>query len=217
MKQIDISKSGREEHFKQFKAFSNSTYSCNVEMDITKLLNYSKANNQSSFINLLYIILKAMNETEEMKMRLVDDKPVLFERVNSAFAVMSNYGKYKNARQKYYDDYKRFYNECKEVIEEAKKITPETKVVESAEGIVDDIYFTCLPWIAYTQMTHPIPDNHSSQCIPRVCWGKYFERDGKTFTNLNITVSHIFVDGYPLSQTFIKIQNMLETIENYLI
>lgn len=58
--------------------------------------------------------------------------------------------------------------------------------------------------------------NKASQCIPRICWGKYIEKDGKYELTLNITVSHIFVDGFPLSRTFNKIQELLDNVEEIL-
>ena len=66
-------------------------------------------------------------------------------------------------------------------------------------------------------MTHPLCDNNyeSSSC-PRICWDKYREENGKIVMMLNITVSHCFVDGYPLSLAFKNIQQAFNNIENEL-
>ena len=84
------------------------------------------------------------------------------------------------------------------------------------QNCYNEYYITCVPWVDFTQFTHPIPDDKSSQCIPRICWGKYVEQDGKYELTLNITVSHIFVDGYPLAQTFNKIQELLNNVDEIL-
>lgn len=39
-------------------------------------------------------------------------------------------------------------------------------------------------------MSHPIPDSLESQCIPRICWGKFVKNNEKYELTLNITVSH---------------------------
>ncbi len=65
-------------------------------------------------------------------------------------------------------------------------------------------------------MTHPIPQDKNAQTIPWICWWKYFERNGKLIMNLNIIVSRIFVDGYPLSKTFLKIQEYFDNPKNNL-
>ena len=46
--------------------------------------------------------------------------------------------------------------------------------------------------------------------MPRICWGKYVEQNEKYQLTLNITVSHILVDGYPLAKAFNKIQELLD-------
>ena len=53
-----------------------------------------------------------------------------------------------------------------------------------------------------------------SQTVPRICWGKYINNNGKYEMTLNITVSHVFVDGLHISKAFNKIQELLnETAE----
>ena len=65
-------------------------------------------------------------------------------------------------------------------------------------------------------MTHPIPDDKASQCVPRICWGKYTENNGRYELTLNITVSHMFVDGYPLANVFNNIQDLLDRVNEVL-
>ncbi len=215
MKKMDMS-GVREKTYNWFKTFSNSTYSCNVVMDVTKLIKYTKEHNESFFTNLLYIVVKGLNSIDEMRMRLVDEEPVIFEEINPAFTVMTKTGTFENVRFKNISDYKEFYKIAHEKIDKAKNQIEIEKEEYNPKNCYDEYYITCLPWVEFTQLTHPIPDDKSSQCIPRICWGKYYEENGKYKMNLNITVSHIFVDGYPLSKTFIKIQELLDKVDEIL-
>lgn len=210
MVEVDISKWGREKTYNWFKTFSNSTYSCNVVMDVTELVKYVKKNKQSFFIDLLYIVCKGLNSIDEMRMRLVDDKVVLYEDINPAFTVLTDSGLFENVRFKNVDNFKDFYKIAKEKIDNAKREVVLEDSNYNPDNCYDEYYITCLPWVNFTQLTHPIPDDISSQCIPRICWGKYVEEDGRFKLTLNICVSHILVDGYPLSKTFIKIQELLD-------
>lgn len=215
--QIDMSKTTREGTYKWFKSFSNTTYGINAELDITKLLTLSKKRGDSFFINMLYIVTRGVNSIDEMRIRLVGDQPVKYKEVHPGITVMTEAGTYENANLKYYEDYKTFYQEAKKIIDETKRHTQPIKRDYNPKNTWDDVYITCLPWLSFTQMTHPIPDCKSSQSIPRLCWGKYYQNGEKTMITLNITVSHMFVDGYPLSQTFIEIQKLLDEAEKYLI
>ncbi len=216
MKYIDIEKTNRKNTYEWFKSFRNSTYGANVDIDITKVVHLSKQRRQSFYANMLYLVMKALNSVDEMKMRLVDNKPILFDKVNAAITIMTDSGNFENGRIKYNENYLTFYDECRKVIETTKCHTNESEVKYNPDNIYDEIYLTCLPWISYTSMSHPIPDNQASQCIPRICWGKYFSREDRILVNLNITVSHIFVDGLPLSNAFNKIQEFCNNAENLL-
>jgi len=216
MKEIDIKNWNRINNYNFFKTFSNTTYSCNVVMDVTKLVKHVKKQNESFFIDLLYIVLKGLNSIEEMRMRLVDDKPVIFDDINPAYTVMTEAGTYENVRHKNNKDFKTFYNIAKEIIEKAKVNLKIEEQDYNPENCYDEYYITCIPWVNFTQIAHPIPDDIHSQCIPRVCWGKYVEKDGKYELTLNITVSHLFVDGNPLAKTFNTIQELLNNAEEIL-
>lgn len=216
MKEVDIKNTDRENTYNWFKNFSNSTYSCNVVMDLTTLINYVKNNDKSFFITLLYIVVRGLNCIDEMRMRLVNDKPVIYDEINPAITVMTKTGTFENVRFKNNINYNEFHKVAQEKIEKAKNQEKIESEDYNPDNCYDEYYITCLPWVEFTQLTHPIPDDKSSQCIPRICWGKYYEENGKYKINLNITVSHIFVDGYPLSRVFIKIQDMLDNIEEYL-
>ncbi len=216
MKELDFNNSERKKTYDWFKTFSNSTCSMNVKMDVTNLIKHVKDKKESFFIDLLYIVVNGLNSIDEMRMRLVDDKPVIFSDINPAFTVMTELGTFENVRFKNCHTFKEFYEIAHTKIEEVKKQSHIRKENYNPENCYDDYYITCTPWVDFTQVTHPIPDNQSSQCIPRICWGKYTENNGKYELMLNITVSHIFVDGFPLSQAFIKIQELLDNANQVL-
>ena len=217
MKELDFNNSERYNTYSWFKSFSNSTYGVNVKLDVTKLVKLTKERKESFFINMLFIIMKGLNNTPEMRMRLINDKPYIFDDINPAFTVMTKAGTFENVRFKNITDYKEFYKVAKEHVEEAKNKEKIIKNDYNPNNTFDEYYITCTPWLDFVSLTHPIPDDKSSQTVPRICWGKFVENNNIFELTLNITVSHIFVDGYPLSQTFIKIQELLDNAENILL
>ncbi|MGE5455949.1 MAG: CatA-like O-acetyltransferase [Ignavibacteriales bacterium] len=216
MKKINVVNWERKKQYEWFKDFSNPCYDVNVRMDVTKLVEHTKKNNQSFFINMLYIVVKGLNSVEEMKMRLVDGEPVVYDYINPAYTVLTNSGTFENVRHQNYEDYKEFYSVASTSINNAKEQLKTTEENYNPENCWDEYYITCLPWLDFSHVSHPMPDNKSSQSIPRICWGKYTNNNGKYELTLNITVSHLFVDGYPLSKTFIKIQELLDDAQNIL-
>lgn len=216
MKEIDILNWDRFKTYEWFKDFSNSTYGMNVRMDVTRLVKHAKDNNESFFIDLLYIVVKGLNSIDEMRMRLVNNKPVIFDDINPAFTVMTKAGTFENVRHENKNSFKEFYEISKINIEAAKEQLEIKKENYNPENCYNEYYITCTPWVDFINTSHPIPDDKASQCIPRICWGKYKENNGKYELTLNITVSHIFVDGFPLAKAFNKIQEYLDNVDEIL-
>ena len=209
----------KKEEFKKikqynwFRTFANPCYGFDVKMDVTKVVEYSKKTKTSFFANILYLITIGLSSIEEMRIREVNGEIRLYDRINPTFTVMTKTGIYENAGFKMIDDYQGFYNKALEVLEKVKN-QDFVKETFNDDVLFDDYYMTCIPWLSIESMTHSLCDNNfeSSSC-PRICWDKYREEDGKYVMSLNITVSHCFVDGYPLSCAFKNIQNNFDNLE----
>lgn len=215
MKEIDLKKWNRYKQYKWFSTFRDSTYGITKEIDITDLVRYVKTENKSFFVSFLYILMKGLNSVEEMKIRYVNGKVVIHDDINPAYTVMTESGTFENIVSENYSNFQKFYEETKKDLDNAKKLT---KVKESYNDskLFNEYYITCVPWIDFNGLTHPIPDDKESQVVPRICFGKYHQVADRYKMMLNITVSHEFVDGYPLSQVFINTQNFLDNIDNIL-
>lgn len=217
MKEINIENWDRKKQYDWFINFSNPCFALDVRMDVTKLVEYKKENNLSFFICMLYIVVKALNNFDFMRMRLVDGKPVLFDDINPAYTVMTDGGIFENVRHENYKNFYDFYEVANNVIENSKRQIKTTDENYNPENCWNEYYITCLPWLDFLHMAHPMPDDKSSLSIPRICWGKFIKNNEKYELTLNITANHLFVDGYPLSKVFNTIQEMLNDVENVLI
>lgn len=217
MKKIDISTWNRKSTYEWFKTFSNACYGFDVEMDITNLVKITKERNQSFFINFLYIVTRGLNEIEEMRTRIVNDEIIVYDTINPTYTVMTTENYFVNGGHKMSNDYPTFYSRAQTELERRKNPEIAQKEEFNDSSTYEDYYITCVPWVSYKGMTHPIPDNNiSSQSVPRVCWNKYYKVEDRIKVLLNITVSHVICDGYPLSKTFNTIQTMLDHVEDYL-
>ena len=215
MREIDLKNWNRYKQYTWFHTFRDATYGVNSLLDVTDLVKYVKENNKSFFVCFLYILMKGLNSVDEMRIRYVDGKVVIHDMVYPAYTVMTEAGTFENVRSDNPENFKDFYDVVKRDVENAKKLK---KVKDSYNDsmIYDEYYITCLPWLDFSGLTHPIPDDKASQTVPRICFGKYHLEADRYKMMLNIVVSHEFVDGYPLSQVFINIQNMLDNINDIL-
>lgn len=206
----------KRKQYDWFKTFANPCYGFDVKMDVTKVVEYSKKTNTSFFINVLYLVTTGMSMIEEMRIREVKGEIRLYDKINPTFTVMTDLGIYENSGFEMIDDYQGFYNKAKEVIEKVKYQTF-IKDTYNDSNLFNDYYITCIPWLSLEGMTHPLCDNNfESSSVPRICWDKYRLENDKYIMLLNITVSHCFVDGYPLSKAFEAIQENFNNIEKIL-
>lgn len=215
-KVIDVNTWERKKQFTWFNSFTNPCYGFNVEIDVTEVLNYSHETKTSFFINYLFLMMKGLNETLEMRLRIVDGEVRLYDVIDPTYTIMTKTGIYENAGSKMYDDYHKFYNAAHKEIESVKnqKTVKDSFNSDEEYGLY---YITCIPWISYNSMTHPIPiGNINSLSVPRICWDKYREIDNRFKVNLNITVSHALVDGFALSKAFQNIQDKLNKARDIL-
>lgn len=210
---IDVNTWKRKEKYKWFNSFTNPCYGFDVDIDVTNIVKYSKDTKTSFFINFLYILTISLNSIEEMRYRIVNDEVRLYNTINPTYTVLKNDFDFANGGIDMVDDYKEFYKRCKDNIEKLKK--EELKEGYNTNIDFNDYYITCLPWLDYSSMSHPIPDNKESQSVPRICWSKYIFNNDKYTMKLNITVSHALVDGYALSKTFNKVKENCDIANDF--
>ena len=144
--------------------------------------------------------MRSLNSIDELRLRYVDGEVRQYELIHPTYTVMTNASVFENCKNQMEDNYQDFYKNCHKTIEQTKhQITVNDGYNDSQN--YDVYYITCLPWLSYTAMTHPIPENDKESCsVPRICFGKYTEKNGQFILSFNLTVSHALVDGYPCSK-----------------
>lgn len=203
--------------YNYFKTFDDPTYGFNVKIDVTNLVKYKNEKKISFFIPFLYLTTLAMNNIYEFHLREINNEIVYFETINPTYTVIGNNGVYYNTRNDLRDSFKVFYKETRKNIDLIKNKTDIDLVYNDEDYAV--YYMTCVPTISILGMNHPTPSkNYTSSSVPRVLWDKYYldKNDNHYYLTLNITVSHCFIDGYPLSAAFIKLNEMLNNLDKYL-
>ncbi|MDD3170917.1 MAG: CatA-like O-acetyltransferase [Bacilli bacterium] len=214
MKIIDIKTWKGRKHYEWFKEYKVPYYNVTMRLDITKFYNYIKKEGYSFFIPLMYIVNIALNEIEEFRLRIRGEEVILYDELSPAYTIMTDDGIFDNCENEFVKDFKEYYHLAKEAIIRGKKGIDDEKKYNDPNRL-DQLYFTCLPWIDFLSVTHPMTDDNNS-CIPRIIWGKYTKKDENVEITMGIQVNHALVDGKPLCDGFNKIQEFLNEPERYL-
>lgn len=210
---IDITNWKGRKHFEWFKQYPQHYYNITKQIDVSALVSYLNTHSLnilnekckvSFFIAFLYLVTKSLNSIEEMRLRMENGHVVLYDVIDPAYTVMTNSGIFDNCDNKYYDDFKTFYQETRNAIDKVKNHFDEEKSYNDL-SFFGQYYMTCIPWIDFSGLIHPMPSDESSY-VPRICWSKYYLQGNKYMIGLNIQVSHAFVDGYPLAKAFLEVE-----------
>lgn len=211
MKYIDIENWKRKDHFNYFKQLNYPHFNICGNLDITSFYKYIKENKIPFFISVLYVSTKAANSIKEFKFRIKEDNVIEHETVSPSFTVMTEGEVFSFCTSNFIDDFKKFKNNTLNQIEKVKNNIS----IEDEPGRDDLLYITSIPWISFTNITHPIQMNPVDS-IPRISWGKYFEEGGKIKLPLSVQAHHALVDGIHVGQFFNTFQEILDNPVNYI-
>ena len=206
VKKIDLNSWARKSHYDWFSAFADPSLAMDVKMDVTEVLAYCKEKGYSSFAVVMYIICECINDNDAFRLRVLDGEIWQIDKANVAYTIMVNESRFVNCRAKMG---KGFASYLADVKANQEKYAGSNYIQEEFNDltIIDDIYCSCVPWLNFLSIHQPIPDHiPESKCIPRACWGKYYEEGGRKYMTLNITADHSLIDGLDMSNVFIAIQ-----------
>lgn len=212
MKYIDIDNWRRKDHYNYFKQLDYPHFNICGNIDITKHYRYIKENEIPFFISVLYAATKTANEIKEFRFRIREDKLVEHEAVSPSFTVMTDDEVFSFCTAKFLDRYSDFKDNALAEIEKVKNNVN----IEDEPGRDDLLYITSIPWISFTNITHPIQMNPVDS-IPRISWGKYFEENGKFKLPFSVQAHHALVDGMHVGQYFKIIQETFDNPEKHLL
>ena len=176
-----------------------------LEVDVTNFYKKIKAQNLSFTLSMVYAVCKCANDIENFRYRFLDDKIVLFDKIDTAFTLLDkNTELFKVVNLP-------FVENLQDYVELAKKISDAQKEYFTAP-LGNDI-FQCSPmnFLTYTHISHTISGKKDIS-TPIFDWGKFREVEGKLFMPLSVQVHHSFVDGVHIGKFAEKLKKYLDEL-----
>lgn len=207
MRVIDIDQWERKEHFQFFQSRRNPCLSVTAPVSVENLLAFRKrcAGTKPRLSDCLYYaIMQSANSVPELRLRLVDLRPVEFATVDAGFTyVPQGASLHANCVAGYDADFPRFVAAV-EAARAAADVRP-TLTPAGAEG-QGLIYMSNLPDVAFTALSNPWGDPWLDS-VPRVVFGQI---DPESLTlPVALEVLHSFVDGRHVSLFYERLETVL--------
>ncbi len=210
MKIIDQTTWKRRSHFEYFNAFDYPEFNIVAEVDATALLAFCKDRGLSVFLATVYLLTRAANEVPELRTRVRDGNQVVeHDLVHPAFTIMNDDELFNFCTTTLHPDSRLFFEDARRQIEATKQ---KRELVEDEPGRDDLLFMTCIPWVAFTGLQHPIRlgGNHS---VPKLAWGKITRAGGRSAVSVGLQAHHGLCDGVHAGRFFEHLQRAMESPE----
>ncbi|MFD2873207.1 CatA-like O-acetyltransferase [Mucilaginibacter ximonensis] len=204
-KLINLNAWNRKDHFNLFSKFEEPFWGAVISIDCTQGYKNAKTKSQSFFLYYLYRALKAANEVENFRYRIIKGEVYLYDQVNVATTVNRPDETFGFAYFNYFEDEQQFIAQAKA---EMEKTSRSTGLIPSAEG-ANDIHFSALPWLDFSSISHARAFGFPDSC-PKISFGKIKTVHGKKTMPVSVHVHHGLADGYHVGLFVERFQALMD-------
>ena len=201
---LDIEVWNRKDQFRFFSQFEEPFFGITVQVDCTEAYAHAKANNYSFFLYYLHLSLKAANQIEPFRYRIVDGNVYRYDIVNASPTINRPDGTFGFSYMNYDPDFASFASSAKIIMEEVRNSTGLVPAV-SGENV---IHYSSIPWINFTGLSHARSFSFKDSC-PKISFGKMTEVSGRKLMPLSIHVHHALMDGFHVGEYIDLYQQLL--------
>lgn len=196
----------RKEHFAFFKEFDEPFFGINADIEIGPAVIYCKQKKIRLFHYFLFQTLRALNRIDEFRTRIVDDKPVIFDKIHASSTISRPDKTFGFSFIPYSDDFLIF----------SKSVRNETEKVAAAGGLritentsrPDVIHFSVIPWIRFTSVSHARHFKYRDS-VPKITFGKIYESGNKQLIPVSVHAHHGLMDAWHVAEFYRILSELL--------
>ncbi len=209
---IDIEQWERKEQFHFFKGYDNPFFGLTADIEVGKLLEYTRLRGHSFFAAYLYISQLQVNKIKEFRYRIMDDQVVDYAKISAGSTVLKTNKVFTFCYFNYIKSFKAFEAHVLEQIENCRQ--PES-LLDDHDHNLAQVHYSVIPWVHFRGLSHP--RNYGiGDSIPKIVFGKYVRDNGSTSMPISIEAHHALMDGFHMGQYFEGFQSCANLPENIL-
>lgn len=190
MRKLNLNTWNRNKHFNHFKTLNDPYFSVTVPFNVSHAYKYAKQSGISFFGKYLHDCMKAVNEVENFKMRILDNEVVVYDLIHASPTIMRKDNTYAFSFINYDEDLLVFLNNIQK---EKTRIENSTSLYPATNGL-DCIHCSAMPWLNF--IAHTDPDSGRGDSVPKLGFSKFTSQDNELIMNVSINVNHALIDGY---------------------
>ena len=208
---LDLETWNRREHFYFFRSYDNPYFNLCCEVDVSELHALTRRRRDVSMTQgLFYASLRAANAVEPFRYRIRDQRVYVHDVIHGGSTVMRDNASFGFSYFSFQDDFSAFAAAGRREMDRVKGTT-------SLDPRTDDddlIHYSVIPWISFTSFAHARRWN-TDDTVPKVVFGKYFERDGRIRLPVSVEVHHALMDGLHVGFFLDAFQDLLDSPQSW--
>jgi chloramphenicol O-acetyltransferase type A len=210
MEYLERSAWKRREHFAMFHGMDSPHFSLTAPVDVTEVLNCCKRSGRSFYHTMVYLAARTANAVPEFRYRIRGAQVVVHDQVHPSFTYLTRDEVFGFCNVNYTPDLDRF---AQAVAAELERLGDEVNLGDEP-GRDDLLFITCIPWVAFTQIMHPL--HRPADSVPRLAWGKYSLENGRYRLPFSVQAHHALLDGLHVGRYYQTLQGLLDEPEGWL-
>lgn len=212
---IDMQTWPMAQAFHYYTQMAPTSYTVNVNMDVSLLRKELKTKGIKFFPAYLYLVTRAITRQQELRVAVKDGILGYWDCLTPAYPQFHEDGKTTSLLwTEYNDNFPEFYNQYLT----DTKLHGESHGILSSKGVppANAYIISCIPWFTFNSFSlhnHGIKDYY----VPSFEAGGFTEiSNGKIVMPLSVTVHHATTDGYHLKVFFEELQRTMKYPEEWL-
>jgi chloramphenicol O-acetyltransferase type A len=202
--ELNIDEWARKNHFQFFSQFDEPFFGVCSNIGCTKAYQYCKKEDYSFFLYYLHKVLKAVNQIQQFRYRIDDNKVYVYEKIDASPTINRPDGTFGFGYITYVSNFDVFIKQAEKEIEKVRNadgLAPAT----SGENV---IHFSALPWIDFTSISHARHFGFSDSC-PKISVGKMTKLNNRCSMPVSVHVHHGLMGGKHVGQFFELFQELM--------
>lgn len=193
---IDLATWPRRDHFHLFRGLDFPYFSLTTDLDVTDWHQAAKAAGWPLYPTLVHAVTTAANAVEAFRWRIRGETVVCHDVLDPSFTVPWRDELFNFCTVRFVPELADFLARCLPAMANAE--TAEALNLAD-EGRDDLVYLSCLPWLSFSSMTHPVHPS-AGDSVPRIAWGRIHKHDGRLILPINLQLHHGLADGRHVAQ-----------------
>jgi chloramphenicol O-acetyltransferase type A len=208
MRTIDLESWPRRELYENFRTYGDPFFNITAEIDVTDLVRFVQEKGHSFFVSSYFLVLKAVNEIEEFRLRMRENEVVVHDVIHGSCTVLNNDETFSACLFEYEKSFADFRKKCAAVLDENRS----SKLTAPFFHRDDVIHSSVIPWLRFTSFEHAKRLGRPDSC-PKIVLGKFYQKSNRSMMPVSVSGHHALMDGIHAARFFQKYEQFSANID----